>query len=142
MVTSMVSNVMNNDKKKGGDSRQESRRNSRGGAALLFSLFIIAFMTLMVVNVLDATTLELSALRNSMDYERALFLAGAGVQEMAAQLVAPDSLRTPITNGAYPADDTYEATAVTDPTNVRWVIVTSKGVAGQVERTVVATIEL
>jgi len=123
-------------------SPRNPRRNSRGGAALLFCLFIMAFMILMVVNVLDATTLELSALRNSMEYERALFLANAGVHEMAAQLEADNTWRTTITNGAYDEDDTYEATAVTDPTNVNWVIVTSKGVAGQVERTVVATIEL
>ncbi len=99
-------------------------------------------MTLMVISVLDTTTLETSALRNSMDYERALFLANAGVHEMAARLEDPATkdLRTSITDGAYPADDTYEATVVDDGSYR--VIVTSKGVAGEVRRTVEATIEL
>ena len=60
----------------------------RRGAALLFCMFILTFATLMVVNILDATTLELSALRNSMDYELALYLANAGVHQVAAQLEA------------------------------------------------------
>jgi len=123
-------------------SRQTSclRRKSRSGAALLFSLFIIAFMTLMVINVLDTTTLELSAIRNSMDYERALHLANAGVHEVAAQVEADSDWIGTITDGPYPANDTYEAVAVSGLNYT--VIVTSKGVAGVVTRTVVATIEL
>ncbi len=97
-------------------------------------------MTLMVINVLDTTTLEMSALRQSMDYERALFLANAGVHEIAAQLEADSTYRTTITNGAYPADDTYEATVVDDGSYR--VIVTSKGVSRGITRTVEATIEL
>ncbi len=97
-------------------------------------------MTLMVINVLDTTTLETSALRQSMEYERALFLANAGVHEMAAQLEADSTYRTTITDGAYPANDTYEASVVDDGSYR--VIVTSKGVAGEVTRTVEATIEL
>ena len=112
----------------------------RRGAALLFAMFIIAFMTLMVVNVLDSTTLELAALRNSMDYERALFLANAGVHEAAAQLEADSSWTGTITDGSYPADDTYEA-IVTSGSN-HTAIVTSTGVAGNITRKVQATIEL
>jgi len=115
-------------------------RKQRGGAALLFALFMISFMTLMVVNVLDSTTLELSAIRNSMDYERALFLANAGVHHAAAQLEADPTWTGSVADGVYPADDTYEAQAVGGPNYT--VIVTSKGVAGKVTRTVVATIEL
>jgi len=115
-------------------------QKQRCGAALLFALFIISFMTLMVVNVLDSTTLELSAIRNSMDYERALFLANAGVHEVAAQVEADSAWIGTITDGAYPADDTYEAVAVSGLNYT--VIVTSKGVAGEVTRTVQATIEL
>jgi Tfp pilus assembly protein PilX len=116
------------------------REASRSGAALLFSMFIIAFMTLMVINVLDSTTLELSALRNSMDYQRALFLANAGVHEVAAQLEAASTWTGTITDGSYPADDTYEAVAVSGANYT--VIVTSVGVAGESTRTVQAVIEL
>ncbi len=116
------------------------KRPSRQGAALLFCLFIITVVTLMVVNVLGTTTLELSALRNGMEYERALYLANAGVHEVAAQLETDSTWLGTITDGAYPANDTYEATAVSGANYT--VIVTSKGVAGEVTRTVQATIEL
>lgn len=116
------------------------RHGSRRGAALLFSLFIMAFMTLMVINVLDTTTLEMAALRNSMDYERALFLANAGIHEVAAQLEADSTWTGTITDGAYPADNTYQAVA-TSAANYA-VTVESKGVAGDITRTVQAIIEL
>jgi len=103
-------------------------------------MFIIAFMTLMVINVLDCTTLQLSAVRNSMDYDRAMFLANAGVHEVAAQLEATSTWTGTITDGAYPADDTYEAVAVSGLNYI--VTVTSVGVAGDVTRTVEAIIEL
>lgn len=116
-----------------------TRRAPRRGAALLFSMFIISFMTLMVVNVLDTTTLEMAAVRNSMDYERALFLANAGVHEVAAQLEADSTWLGTITNGVYPANDTYQAVAVSGSSYT--VNVTSRGVAGEVTRTVQAVIE-
>ncbi len=120
--------------------RNQKSNSTRQGAALLFSLFIIAFMTLMVVNVLDTTTLEMSAIRNTMDYDRALFLANAGVHEAVAQLEADSTWTGTITDGSYPADDTYEAVAVSGPNYT--VIVTSVGVAGEISRTVQAVIEL
>lgn len=97
-------------------------------------------MTLMVINVLDTTTLEMSALRNSMDYERALFLANAGVHEVAAQLEADSTWIGTITEGSYPANDTFEAVAASSANYT--VTVISKGVAGKVTRTVQAIIEL
>lgn len=103
-------------------------------------MFIIAFMTLMVINVLDTTTLEIAALRNEMDYERALYLANAGVHAAAAQLEADDTWTGTITDGSYPADDTYQAVAVANGSYA--VTVTSTGVAGSISRTVQAEIEL
>jgi Tfp pilus assembly protein PilX len=113
---------------------------SRRGAALVFCMFILTMITLMVVNVLDTTTLELSALRNSMDYERALYLANAGVHQVAATIEATPTWRGTVTDGVYPADNTYTATAVDGPNST--VIVTSSGVAGDVIRHLQAIIEL
>lgn len=115
-------------------------RNSRRGAALVFCMFILTMITLMVVNVLDTTTLELSALRNSMDYERALYLANAGVHHIAATIEADNGWRGTLTDGAYPADNTYFAEAVDGPDAT--IIVTSSGVAGDVSRNLQAIIEL
>jgi type II secretory pathway component PulK len=116
------------------------QRNSRRGAALLFCMFILTLTVLMVVNVLDSTTLELSALRNSIDHERALYLANAALHHAAATLEADTAWRGIITDGAYPADNTYTAEAVDGAGST--VTVTASGVAGDVVRNLEATIEL
>jgi Tfp pilus assembly protein PilX len=107
----------------------------------LFCLFVIFVVTLMVVNVLDTTTLQLSAVRNTIEYERALYLANAGVNHAASMLENDVTWRGTVTEGAYPADDSYSATAV-NGADAFTVIVTSSGVAGEVTRNVTATIEL
>jgi Tfp pilus assembly protein PilX len=116
------------------------RQRSRRGAALMICMFIIFLVTLLVVNMLDTITLELSSVRNNIDYERALNLANAGVHAAAAELESDLDWRGTVTDGAYPGDDTYQATAVTGALNT--VIVTGRGVAGDVTRTVTATFQL
>ena len=121
-------------------NKPKTRTPARGGMALLFTLFFVAIVSLLVVNVLDSTTLELSALRNGMDRERALYLANAGVHHAAAMLEANSTWRGTVAEGVYPADDSYTATAV-DGANYT-AVVTSSGAAGEVTRTVQAIIEL
>jgi Tfp pilus assembly protein PilX len=121
-------------------STRHVRSRGRRGAALLVCMFIIFLVTLLVVNILDTETLELSALRNAIDYERALALANAGVHHAAAELESSSIWRGTVTDGAYPANDTYSATAVNGANKT--VIVTSKGVFGSITRTVTATIDL
>ena len=116
-------------------------RHSRDGAALLVCLFIIFMVTVIVINVLDTETIQLSAIRNTLDYERALYLANAGVHHVAAELEALSTWRGTVTDGIYPGDDTYSATAV-DGSVAGTVTVTSTGVAGNVTRSIQATIQL
>jgi Tfp pilus assembly protein PilX len=116
------------------------RPRNRRGAALMICMFIIFIVTLLVVNILDTLTLELASVRNNNNYERALYLANAGVHAVAAQLENDATWRGMITDGTYPAEDTYQATAVNG--SIGQCIVTSRGVAGEVTRRVVATFEL
>lgn len=106
----------------------------------MICMFIVFVVTILTVNVLDTETVELSALRNSIDYEKALYLANAGVHHAAAELEASSTWRGTVSQGSYPANDTYTATAVDGSNNT--VVVTARGAAGEVTRTVVATIEL
>ena len=122
-------------------SLRKTPPRERRGAALLLCLFVIFVVTLMVVNVLDTATLQLSAVRNTIEYERALYLANAGVHHAAALLEADSTWRGTISEGSFPADDTYSATAADGP-NAYTAIVTSSGVAGEVTRNVTAVIEL
>jgi Tfp pilus assembly protein PilX len=125
---------------KGKTRNQRHRCQARRGAALVFCMFILTLTVLMVVNVLDTTTLELSALRNSIDHERALYLANAALHHAAATIEADTAWRGTISDGSYPADNSYFAEAVDGPTST--VIVTASGVAGDVVRNLEATIEL
>jgi hypothetical protein len=103
-------------------------------------MFIIFLVTLLVVNILDTLTLELSSVRNNIDYERALYLANAGIHAVAAEMEADPGWRGTIGDGAYPADDTYQATAVNGALGT--AIVTGRGVSGSITRTVTATFQL
>jgi Tfp pilus assembly protein PilX len=106
----------------------------------MLCMFIIFLVTLLVVAVLDTETLELAALRNTLDYERALFLANAGVHHAAAELENLSTWRGTVSEGSFPAHDSYTATAVDGANNT--VVITAQGVSGTIIRTVTATIEL
>jgi len=120
--------------------RTQMRRRKQAGAALLLCIFVICFVTVMVVNVLDTTTIELSALRQGMEYQRALYLANAGVHQVAAFLEEDPSWRGTISEGNFPDDDSF--TAVTEDGPSSTVIVTSTGVAGLTQRSVQAVFQL
>jgi len=119
---------------------RRGRQQPRRGAALLVCLSIIFIVTLLVVNVYDTITLELSSVHNNIDYDRALYLANAGVHAVAAQLEQDPSWRGTITDGSYPADDTYSATAVSGSNGT--AVVTSRGVSHSVTRTITASFQL
>lgn len=108
---------------------------------MLLCLFVIFIVTVMVVNVLDTTTLQLSTVRSTVDYERALYLANAGVHHAASMLEADTSWRGTVTEGTYPANDSYTATAVNGSDSYT-AVVTASGSAGEIRRTVTALIEL
>jgi Tfp pilus assembly protein PilX len=121
-------------------SARPGRPRQRRGAALLMCLSIIFIVTLLVVHVYDTITIELTSVHNNIDYERALYLANAGVHAVAAQLEQDPSWRGTLTDGAYPGDDTYSATAVSAANGT--AVVTSKGVSHAVTRTITATFQL
>ena len=106
--------------------------------ALLLALFIIALTTILVLSILDTETSQLAALRNTTDYERALFLAGAAVHHALAMLEEDPAWRGTVTEGAYPANDTYSATAVDGDAGE--VTITGTGVSGSATRKLQATV--
>ncbi len=121
-------------------SPRRTPRHSRGGAALLVCMFLIFLVTVMVINVLDTQTVQLASIRNTLNYQRAFYLASAGVHHAAAELENNSTWRGTVTDGAYPGNDTYSATAVDGVSGA--VDVTSTGVAGDVTRRIQATIQL
>ena len=121
--------------------RRSRSRPSRRGAALLVCLMVIFMSVLLVVQILDTLTLNLASERNAIDYQRALFLANAGIHEAASELENDPNWRGVVTDGAYPGHNAYSA-AVVDGTEPGAVAVTSTGISGNISRTVTALIEL
>ena len=113
----------------------------RSGVALLVCLFILSIVSVWVVNMLESATVYQSALRNSIEYEQAIYLANAGVHHAVAELAADVSWRGTVTAGSYPASGSYSATAV-DGAASGTVDVTSTGVAGGASRRVQATVQV
>ena len=122
--------------------RQRARgRPARRGAALLVALFVLTMTTVLVVALFDTATLQLTALRNVGDYERAGYLAGAAAHHACAMLEANPAWRTGIPATEFPAGSgaTYSATAVNGSGTT--VIVTAVGTSGGVTRTLQITVD-
>jgi len=103
-------------------------------------MFFIFIVTTLVVAILDTETLELTAVHNSIDYERALYLANAGLHAAAAELEAAPTWRGTVESGGFPANDSYTATAVDGANHT--VTVTAQGASGGVIRKINSVIEL
>src|SRR5262245_5461660 len=118
-----------------------NRRRQRPGVALLLTLFVIAIITVWVVNMLESETVYQSALRNTIEYEQALYQANAGVHAAVCELENDTAWRGTVTAGSYPASNSYSATAVTGAVPGT-VDIASTGVAGATTRRLSATVQL
>jgi Tfp pilus assembly protein PilX len=118
---------------------RRSKRSERRGIALLICLFVLSLVTVWTVDMLESASIYQSALRNTIEYEQALYQANAGVQHVLSQLEADVAWRGTATAGSYPASGSYSATAVNGAISGA-VDVTSTGVAGATTRRVQATI--
>jgi hypothetical protein len=86
----------------------------------------------------SATTYQ-SALRNSVEYEQALYLANAGIHHAVAELEGDIGWRGTVAAGSYPASGSYSAAAVNGAA-AGTVDITSTGVAGGATRRLQATV--
>jgi hypothetical protein len=91
------------------------------------------------VDMLESASVYQSALRNTIEYEQALYQANAGVHHVLAQLEVNVNWRGTVTGGSYPASGSY-STTVANGVVVGTVDVTSTGVAGETTRRLSATI--
>ncbi len=123
---------------RGNGTRARRAQPARQGAALLVCIFVIGATSLLAVAVLDTQTSQFAAMRNSLDYERALYLAGAGAHHALAEIEQDFTWRGTVSEGSYPADNTYQATAADGSGET--IVVTSSGVAGNVTRSLQVTI--
>jgi len=121
------------------DARSANPRGKRRGIALLICLFVLSLVTVWAVDMLESASVYQSALRNSIEYEQALYQANAGVHHALAQLETDLNWRGTVSAGSYPASGSYSATAVNGAT-AGTVDITSAGVAGETTRRVLSTV--
>ncbi len=119
----------------------DAKRRLRRGAALMTAMFVMAVSSVMVISIMDTETLQYAALRNTMDWDRARYLAEAGLQHALAEVEADITWRTGITNTQFPAGsgNIYWASAVDGPNGT--VVVTAFGQAGGVTRKLETTVK-
>jgi Tfp pilus assembly protein PilX len=117
--------------------RAKNRRPA--GVALLCCLFILSLVSVWTVSMYQSATVYQSALRNTIEYEQALYQANAGVHHALAELESNLAWRSTVTAGSYPASGSYSATAV-NGTVAGTVEITSTGVSGGATRRLLATV--
>ena len=118
--------------------RRRPRRRP-AGVALLLCLFVLSIVTVWTVNMYESATVYQSALRNTIEYEQALYLANGGVHHALAELENNLAWRGTVSAGSYPASGSYSATAA-DGAAAGTVDVTSTGIAGGATRRLLATV--
>lgn len=118
----------------------QNRLDRRQGMALLLCLFVVFMVSSLVLSVVNTTVVQFAAARNVQDYERALYLANAGIHHACAEIEANASWRGTVTDGSFPNDNSYSATASDAGGGV--IELVSEGVAGDIRRTVEAHVEL
>lgn len=119
--------------------RPERPFAKRQAIALLVCLFVLSLVSVWAVGMLESASIYQSALRNSIEYEQALYQANAGVHHALAQLESDIIWRGTVTAGSYPASGSYSATAANGAT-AGTVDITSTGVAGGTTRRLSATV--
>jgi type II secretory pathway component PulK len=111
----------------------------RRGIALLIVLFVLSLVSVWTVDMLESASVYQSALRNTIEYEQALYQANAGVHHVLAQLESDQAWRGTVSAGSYPASGSYSATAANGAI-AGTVDITSTGVSGGSTRRVSSTV--
>jgi len=125
----------------GWGTKRAGRARRQRGMALLLCLFVLSIVTVWVVNMFQSATIYQSALRNTIEYEQALYLANAGVHHAVCTLEHDLTWRGTTTAGGYPGSGSYSATAVNGAV-AGTVEITSTGVAGGATRRLQATVQV
>jgi len=101
---------------------------------MMTALFVMAVTAVIVISIMDTETMEYSALRNTIQYDRARYLAEAGVAHSMAFLEQDFAWRDGIDSTEFPygSGDTYSATVTDGPDST--VIITATGTSGRVTR--------
>lgn len=117
------------------------RRSSRRGAALLVALLVMAATSMVLVSVLDTQTMQFKALNNTLDYDRARYMAEAGMAHSLSILEIDITFRGTVTQTDFPVGSGNGYQAIVQDGGGSAVLITATGTAGKFTRSVTANIK-
>lgn len=117
------------------DRRPLRAAAARRGAALLTAMFVMVVTSMLVLMMCDTQTIQYAALRNTIDYDRARYLAEAGVQHALALLEKDIDWRGTVPNTEFPAKSGEYYTVTVATGSGATVTITSTGIAKDFSRT-------
>ncbi len=123
-------------------NHRHKRTAVRRGAAFLLALFVMVATSVVVASMLDTQTMQYMALNNTVDYDRARYLAEAGLQHTLSILEQDILFRGTVSHNDFPpgSGHSYQADAVDGANGT--VQITAAGTAGQFTRRVVVTVKM
>lgn len=122
-------------------NRSEKPNHARQGAALLLALFVMTLASTLVVATLDAHMMRYTAMRNTMDWDEARYLAEAGLNEAFARLEQDILWRDGIPSTEFPFASGFTYSATVRDASDGTITVTAVGSAGSFTRRIQATIK-
>lgn len=110
---------------------------------MILALFVMTACSTFVISIVDTETLQYSSLRNTIDWDRARYLAEAGIQHALAELEADITWRTGVANVQCPpgSGNVYSATVTNSPAGNGEIMVSATGTAGNVTRRLQTTVK-
>ncbi len=127
-------------------SSKSTTRRPRRGVALMMALFVMVVCSMIVITILDTQTLQFSALRNTMEYDRARYLAESGVQHALAfleedyDLIGIDKYDIPWTNA--PDSDNQYMADLSEGAALGTVVIAAQGRSGSFTRRLEITVKM
>lgn len=118
----------------------KSHRSKRRGVALLLTVFVSAVASLILLGLLQSSRSQVSALQNTVDYERAQNLAGAGVHHAIAQLQQKPNFKGSIKSTQFPRRSGFFYSATVEEVAPDTMLITGEGRSGAVTRRIQVTV--
>lgn len=122
--------------------RTATNRKARRGVALLMTVFVAAITATVLLGIITTSRAQVTALQNTVDYERAQQLAGAGVHHALATLLQNPAFAGTIPSTEFPRGSGLRYSAEVRRTSPDTVIVTGVGVSGDVTRRLEVTVRI
>ena len=114
--------------------QKRPHRRDRRGFGLILVLIVMILTSLILAGIGNGLTTQYAAYRNTADYDRAQYLAGAGVHHAIALLEENSAWRGTVHPLEFPSGSGNQYSATVADGDAGEVVITAQGTAGAVTR--------